>query len=237
MGTDEIKEKLKIILIEPRFSINLGLILRTMKNFGFKNIILVNPRCKINSEKAKQFSMKGKDLIKEIKIYDSLKKLKEEGNFLIGTTRVLGRYRSKAYSPNQIIRFIKTHPSPALVFGNEERGLNREEIRACDMLSKIPTVEGQEGSINLAIAVSIYLYEISKEKIEKKENIENEKIFSLYNFIIEELSQKGVLENGNYRHNKSKIMDLILRMELKDEEIKFLWYIIRMLKSGSIERR
>ncbi|MEJ5166430.1 MAG: RNA methyltransferase [Thermoanaerobaculia bacterium] len=226
MGSDKIEEKLKIVIIEPRFSINLGLILRAMANFGFKNLILIKPRCKINSERAKQFSMKGGELFKDIKIYDSLKNLKEKGFYLMGTTRISGRYRSKRYSPEEAREILKVHPSPALVFGNEERGLNREELRIVDGLSTIKTSEGEKGSLNLAIAVSLYLYEFSKKR-EEEEIADSEKIRFFYNFLIEQLKKRGILKENHYKHPETTLMDIIMRAKIKEKEIGFLFYLAR----------
>jgi len=227
MGSDEIKEKLKIVIVEPRFSFNLGLILRAMTNFGFKNIVLINPRCKLDSEKLKQFSMKGSELIKEIKVYESLKKLKEEGNFLIGTTRVSGRYRSKRYSPEEVKDLININNSPALVFGNEERGLNRKELRLVDALSTIKTEEGENGSINLSTAVSIYLYEISKEKNLIYKSADKEKINHFYQFILKKIKERKILKENHYKHPEGIILNLIKRAKIKEEEIGFLYYIAK----------
>lgn len=226
MGSDKIEEKLKIVIIEPRFSINLGLILRAMANFGFKNLILIKPRCKINSERAKQFSMKGSELFKEIKIYDSLKSLKEEGCYLMGTTRISGRYRSRRYSPEEAREILKVHPSPALVFGNEERGLNREEIRIVDGLSTIKTSEGERGSINLAVAVSLYLYELSKRR-EEEEIADSQKIRFFYNFLIDQLKKRGILKENHYKHPETTLMDIIMRAKIKEREIGFLFYLAK----------
>lgn len=226
MGPDKIEEKLKIVIIEPRFSINLGLILRAMVNFGFKKLILIKPRCKINSERTKQFSMKGSELIKDIKIYPSLENLKKEGCYLMGTTRISGRYRSKRYFPEEAREILKVHPSPALVFGNEERGLNRKEIRMMDGLSTIKTSEGERGSINLAIAISLYLYEFSK-KIEEEDPADEEKVRFFYNFVIEELKKREIIKENHYKHPETTILDIIKRAKIKESEIGFLFYIAR----------
>lgn len=229
MGSNEIKKKLKIVLIEPRFSINLGLILRAMANFGFKNLILINPRCKINSEKAKQFSMKGASLLKKIKIYKSLNELKKDDIFLIGTTRVAGRYRSKRYSPEDIRELIKIHPSPALVFGNEERGLNRKEIRQMNALSTIKVTEGEKGSINLSSAVTIYLYEISKKKNSPDEFADYKKINVFYKILIEELKKRKILKENYYKHGEAILLNILKRAKIKEKEIGFLFYILKKL--------
>lgn len=229
MGSNEIKKKLKIVLIEPRFSINLGLILRGMANFGFENLFLINPRCKLNSKKAKQFSMKGAELLKKIKIYNSLNELKKEDVFLIGTTRIPGRYRSKRYSTEEVRELIKIHPSPALVFGNEGRGLNRKEIRQMNALSTIDVSEGEKGSINLASAVTIYLYEIAKEKNSTEEFVDFKKINVFYKILIEELKKREILKENHYKHGEVILLDILKRAKIKEKEIGFLFYILKKL--------
>lgn len=229
MGSNEIKKRLKIVIIEPRFSINLGLILRAMANFGFKNLILINPRCKINSEKAKQFSMKGASLLKKIKIYKSLNELKKKDVFLIGTTRISGRYRSKRYSPEEVRELIKIHHSPALVFGNEERGLNRKEIRQMNALSTIKVTEGEKGSINLSSAVTIYLYEITKEKNNPEELADYKKINVFYKILIEELKKREILKENYYKHQETILLDILKRAKIKEKEIGLLFYILKKL--------
>ena len=41
---------ISVILIEPQIEGNIGAIARSMKNFGFSKLILVNPKCKIGTE-------------------------------------------------------------------------------------------------------------------------------------------------------------------------------------------
>ena len=77
---------ISIILIEPELSENVGFVARCMKNFDFRNLILVNPKCDL--DKATKTAKHGKDILKKAKIkkFDYLDKF----DYLIGTTAILG---------------------------------------------------------------------------------------------------------------------------------------------------
>lgn len=48
-----------------------------------------------------------------------------------------------------------------LVFGHEDRGLSRATLAACDRVAFIPT-PGKVGSLNVAVAASVALYELRR---------------------------------------------------------------------------
>jgi tRNA G18 (ribose-2'-O)-methylase SpoU len=50
-----------------------------------------------------------------------------------------------------------------LIFGNETRGLGRSYKELCDTLVRIPMV-GSATSLNLAVAASIVLYEVGRQR-------------------------------------------------------------------------
>ena len=77
---------ISIILIEPEISENIGFVARVMKNFDFKDLILINPKCDL--DKANKTAKHAKDILKKAKIkkISFLKKF----DFLIGTTAILG---------------------------------------------------------------------------------------------------------------------------------------------------
>jgi len=59
--------EISVILVEPQGPINVGMTCRVMKNFGFLNLILFNPRCEIGSD-ARKFSMHGLDILKNARV-------------------------------------------------------------------------------------------------------------------------------------------------------------------------
>ena len=75
----------KIIIVEPRYQINLGYIARVSKNFGVRKLFLVKPRVKIG-QRAIMFSKHAKNLLLDAKIYGDFDSAIKDCDALIGTT-------------------------------------------------------------------------------------------------------------------------------------------------------
>jgi len=76
-----------IILMEPENEGNVGAIARVMKNFGFKNLVMINPKTEI-TEVTKARAKHAQDILNNAKITNSsfLKTM----DTLIGTTAKVG---------------------------------------------------------------------------------------------------------------------------------------------------
>lgn len=153
-----------IILIEPKTSGNIGAIARVAKNFGYSEIVLIEPKCSID-EDAKKRAMHASDVLENAKI--KTKKYLGTYDLLIGTTAQVGsNYNvSRApLTPKDVARRI--HSSKyvnkkkiGIVFGREDDGLHNDEIEMCQMIMKIPT-SSKYPTMNLSHSVAIVLYEI-----------------------------------------------------------------------------
>ncbi len=157
-----------VILVEPRYEGNVGSVARVMKNFGFSELILVNPH-KLGKE-ARAMAMHGRDVLENAKISDGFEKLKEEFDFLIATTAIIATDRNPMRTPvfpENLKNSIALDGRIGLVFGREDYGLYNEEIEMCDLLVSIPA-NSEYPTLNLSHSVAILLYEISKLEMEKK---------------------------------------------------------------------
>jgi len=164
---------ISIIILEPRNSGNLGAICRVMKNFGFKELILVNPCCNPKSITARKRSMHALDILTNAKIirakdHSSLKKYLRKFDHLIATTSQLGtdyNITRSPITPAQLVEKLKTinlnKTKLAIVFGRENHGLSNDEINLCDFAITVPT-NREYPSMNLSHAISVILYELSK---------------------------------------------------------------------------
>ncbi len=175
LATSEIKPEyqeieVSVILVHPQGPINIGMIARVIKNFGFQNLILYHPECEIGSD-ARKFSMHGLDILKNARVIQdndfSLKTLFNEFNFVIGTSGKSTRFNNIkriVYYVDEIdLSVLKTPEAKiALVFGREDMGLFNEELDLCDFVVKIPTNDDYP-ALNLSNAVSIVLYEFFKK--------------------------------------------------------------------------
>ncbi|RLG75664.1 MAG: RNA methyltransferase [Thermoprotei archaeon] len=152
---------IKIVLVEPEGEINVGLVARTMKNFGFKDLVIVNPKFPL--ENAKKYASHGVDVLENAKIVTVLDEALKNSSLVVVTS-------CKVSSGDDILRtaltlkeFVKKIADYegviTLVFGRESIGLKREEIEKGDILLTIPASKDYP-SLNLSHAVAITLYEI-----------------------------------------------------------------------------
>ncbi|MEA3459527.1 MAG: 23S rRNA (guanosine(2251)-2'-O)-methyltransferase RlmB [Chloroflexota bacterium] len=84
----------------------------------------------------------------------TMEKLKERGLWIVGLENVP---EAKAYHE------VDLNVPLALVVGSEGRGMRRLVRKACDFLIRLP-MRGQVGSLNAAVAGSIALYEVQRQK-------------------------------------------------------------------------
>ena len=155
-----------IVFVEPESPGNIGFLARTMKNFGFNDLVLIDP-CELKNEAYYQ-AMHAKDIIWNHKTYDSLENFieKEKIDFTVGTTRMAGgsyNVSRIAITPEQFAESLNITGNIAIVFGREGNGLCNEEIMLCDLVVTIPTDESYP-VLNISHAAAIVLYEIFKRK-------------------------------------------------------------------------
>lgn len=153
---------ISIVLIGVENSGNLGAIARTMKNFDFNKLVLVNPKCKINTE-AKNRAKHAQDILRKAKVVSQWPKF----DYVIGTTAKLGsdyNVNRLPLLPEQLSKKLVKLPkktSVGLIFGREGIGLTNEEIEKCDLIVTIPSSK-KYPTLNLSHSVSIILYELFK---------------------------------------------------------------------------
>ena len=144
---------------------NLGAICRVMSNFGFKNLVLVNPKCDIHSSETIKRAKHANDVLRNIKIVDSL----DNYDYIIATTAKLGNDYNiprSPISPEELSKQLQTIDSSniALLIGREGDGLTNDEIKKADFLVTIPAAK-EYFTLNISHAVGIILYELSKTKL------------------------------------------------------------------------
>ncbi|MCK5588269.1 MAG: RNA methyltransferase, partial [Candidatus Lokiarchaeota archaeon] len=154
--------QIRIVIVEIAGEINLGSICRLMKNFGFDELYLVNPKLDLNKlSTAYGFAMHAKELIKDIKVVTSLKDALADVDAIIGTTAI------PASTISNPLRFpippeelpVELEGKIAIVFGREASGLTNEELNKCDVVVTIPT-SSVYPTLNIAQAAAIILYTV-----------------------------------------------------------------------------
>ncbi len=156
--------KLAVILVEPEYQMNIGFVARVMKNFGVRDLILVNPP-EIKGE-AYKFAMHARDVLENAKIMESLNDALAVVDLAVGTTSIVGKKyipERAPLKPRDLKEKLREYPGRVgLFFGRESRGLDNRELELMDLTVTIPT-SGAYPTMNLSHAVAVILYELYDE--------------------------------------------------------------------------
>lgn len=153
----EINEKTTILLLDhiedPH---NLGAIIRSAEASGVKAVIIPKRRSAVVSQtvvKSSAGAIEYMPVIRVGNLVDTIKKLKEKGFWVAGTTLA---DNSEDYS-----KIAKDVPL-VIVIGNEGEGMSSTVTNACDFLYHLPML-GKTQSLNASVAAGIVMYERIKK--------------------------------------------------------------------------
>ena len=153
---------ISIILIEPETSGNIGYVSRAMKNFGFKELILINPKCNHLNQVARNRAKHAQEVLRNAKVLKKMPKM----DCMIATTSITGtKYNPRSpLTPAQLAQITPKNQKIGLVFGPEGTGLRNEEVLAADFVVTIPAACNYP-TLNISQAAAILFYELfEKEK-------------------------------------------------------------------------
>ena len=237
------KSKFGVVLIKPQLGENIGSCARSMKNFGFKKLKIVQPKFKFPNHKTKVTSVGAIEIVNKTKIYKSTKKAIGEFDLVISMS---ARKRDINKKHITIVDFLsllkkKKYKNIGLMFGPESSGLSNEDLSYSNYILQIPTSKNFK-SLNLSHSVTIVCYEIFKlandklfNKIGKNLKISSKsKVSKLVNHIINLLNQKNFF--SPLEKKKSMLLNinnLIYRLEPNDKELRILASIISSLGKKS----
>ncbi len=162
-------ESIRIVLVEPAGERNLGSIARVMKNMGLQQLVVVNPQCDVRSEDARRMAVWAAEILESVLIVPDLASALEGCHRIAAT---VGREETQAESlrsvvpwllpPNSLApdsSFSNSQFQSAIIFGREDHGLGRFELKYAQRLITIPS-NPDYPSLNLAQAVGICCYEL-----------------------------------------------------------------------------
>ena len=184
-----------VILVEPKYSGNIGAVARAMMNFDVENLFLVNP-CELDNICYAR-AMHAIKILDHAKIYSSFDDTVKNFDFLIATSSIESK-TEKRHLRNPVLledfaeKIFDVKGKIGLVFGREDYGLFNEEIAACDIMVKIPTSESYP-SLNLSHAVTLVLYAIYLRKafLPKRRrplgSLEKEKLYEFFGQLLEDI--------------------------------------------------
>ena len=156
--------KLHIVLVRTEYPSNIGAALRALANMGGDRLILIDPRCELDS-KARQMAAGVASRLAEAIHYDSWADFyRSEGDGIrIALTRRSGRQRKLFPLTEKASELKASEPSNLyLIFGPEADGLDAEDLAYVNFACHLP-VHGEFSSLNLAQAVLLACFIVREQ--------------------------------------------------------------------------
>ncbi len=219
-----------VVLVEPEGPANMGFVARVMKNFGFKNLVLVNPKCEINLE-TRKYAMHAWDIIENAKTLNSFDEIFElDVDLFVGTTAKtnLGTTRA-AITPRTLAEKVRVGgTSVALLFGRESSGLKNSELRKCDIVLNIPTSEDYK-AMNLSHAVAVVLYELFVSGLRDKTEADKNELRELVS-IFEDLANTPGLGIRNPENASKMFRNVLSRSIVRGNELHGILTVLKAVR-------
>jgi len=156
--------RIDIVLVSPLYEGNIGFSARVMKNFGFTNLVLVDP-CPIG-EDGEARAAHAQDVLRGAEIA-SLEDVFSRSDIVIATTGEVSKsvchsMRMPYFSPEEIREFVKDIDGRvSILFGRENWGLNNREVERSDVICTIPA-SPEYPILNLSHAVGLVCYALAR---------------------------------------------------------------------------
>ena len=221
---------ISFILHQPQLSENIGACARSIKNFNFKNLIIVKPKPIFPNDKILATSVGAKDVINNCKIYETLETAVKKVDYLIATS---SRFRNKNIKHIKLEDLIKINYSKkvAFLFGSEASGLSNNEISYANFTMQIPTNPDFK-SLNLSHSVIIIAHTVaniiklkgSKYSKSNKVSLASKKdVQAMINLCLNKLEQKNFFKPLEKRPKMlENLRSIFYKMELSEKETRIL---------------
>ena len=237
------KNKFGFILVKPQLGENIGACARSMKNFGFNKLHIVEPKINFPNHKAKVTSVGAYDIINKAKVFNSVEEAVNKFNLIVSLSARRRDINKKHISLKDFHKIItnKRNTNIGLMFGPESSGLSNKDLSFSNYILQIPT-SIKFKSLNLSHSLTIICYEIYKliNKNSIKKNSSTLKIAtksdisSVLKHLVNLLEAKDFFIPIEKKHSMLlNINNLIYRLEPNDKELRILASIISSLGKNS----
>ncbi len=231
--------KYGFILINPQLGENIGASARALKNFGFKNLLITNPRDGWPNVKAQATSVGAVDVLNKTKILKSTEDAIKKFDIIFSFSARRRDINKKHISMPGFIKILKKikNKKIGLMFGPEASGLSNIDLSYSNYLIQIPS-SSKFKSLNLSHSILLVCYEIFKMKKFReisqssftKEIGKKAKLHQLLKLLFSKLEEKNFFRPKEKKRSMiSNINNLFYRMEANDKELRILGSLIGSL--------
>ena len=227
---------LRVVMVRPRGSGNIGSVARAMKNVGAGELAIVG-KARTRSFWARAMAVHGRDVLGDAKCYESIRAAIADCALVVGTTCRSGLYRSHSQTPKEVAPAMAAaleKGKAALLLGPEDHGLSNKDLEHCQLLVTIPT-HPDYPSLNVAQAAVICLYELYVASLAPREDsqlqrAEAEQIERLFDIMRNALLKIGFLDSENPEHMLLAFRRIFGRGGLEEKDVRILTGMFRQIE-------
>ncbi len=222
-----------VILVRPSSPGNLGAAMRVAANFGVPRMELVEPGIPPKDPEVQRWAC-GAGAHLEIRLHGSLAEAAAPYRTLVGTASGRGRDNLPVLTPADAVDMLSRRDPRglALVFGNETRGLSREDLDRCDFVVRIPT-DPAFPVLNLTQSIAILLgylgMELAPPPPALPEPASEAAVEALMDHLREALLEIGFLDPANPQRILRKIRRMLGRAGVTPNEVAILHGMCRQM--------
>lgn len=231
-------EQLIVILQRPQDAVNVGAILRAMKNMGISQLRLVQPE-PLSTDLILRVAHHCEDLLQCMTSHPTLDDAVTDLHYIVGTAALTHGGRQQTNDIRSVAATIVTY-MPAgkvgVLFGQEDNGLDQAALDRCHLLVTLPT-NPDYPALNLAQAVLLLLYEVRMAVLAGStppaslspalaQQADLERLFHL--------SESTLTKIGFFKGNQAAVMRKLRQMtykaRLSPEEAALLMAMVRQVE-------
>jgi TrmH family RNA methyltransferase len=237
-------DNIRIVLVNPLDSKNVGALCRAMKTMGIGALTVVREpgAPALDVEQAAVLAVHAGDVLANRRTCTSLKEALAGTSLAAGITRRRGKRRkSFALTPEELAERVAGlgGGETALVFGNEASGLDDRDLALCQVAVRIPS-SPHFPSLNLSHAVQIITYSLYRTLSVSPGTlyrpITREQLETLVDIILASLRNIGFFTQVGDEDMGIFFRDILARAALSGSESRRLERVFRKI-SGLVARR
>jgi len=233
-----------VVLDRPQDAVNIGAVVRAMKNMGVSQLRLVQPR-PYTRDDLLRVAHRCDDIVDAIVVCVDLDQALADAIYVVGTAAIVHAGRSLVRDVRGLAGDLLPRMAQgpvALVFGTEDDGLDRRALDRCHVIAMIPT-DPAYPALNLAQSVLLFLYDVRMAALgalpappptrEPAAQAALEQLFTL--------SHQALVTTGflNYNPNGplSSLRQIAYRARLSQADVALLTAIVRRIIATQKERQ
>ena len=235
--------RFRVVLVNPIYSGNIGAVCRCMANCGMSDLVIAERSYEIDDEECRKRAMHAETIFENRREFPTLAEAVADCHLVAGASARQGLYRSHSKTIREWAPYLYERAQEhriALVFGTEDKGLNKEHLALCTQIIQIPS-HPDYTSLNLSHAVMICAYELyvasasfvpNAEPCGEAPSAARERMFAAWESTLYDI---GFMKEDKAEHMMLGLRRILSRGPLNEADVKILMGIARQAQWCALE--